>query len=75
MKNCIEENRCFSIIKRDSFNDPEKIIPSLKSEIKQIAEDYLVLSGEVKLRYRLTSDGYVFMAEIPASSIKNLFYF
>lgn len=75
MRERIEENRVFSIIKRDTKNDPEKIVPSLRSEIKQIAEDYLVLSGDVKLRYRLTDDGYVFMAEIPASSIKTLFYF
>ena len=45
------------------------------SEIRQIAEDFVVLGGEVKLRYKLTPDGYLFMAEIPASSIKNLFYF
>lgn len=75
MKERIEENRVFSIIKRDAKNDPEKIVPSLRSEIKQIAEDYLVLCGDVKLRYRLTDEGYVFLAEIPASSIKTLFYF
>lgn len=75
MKDRIEENRVFSMIKRDSMNDPEKIVPSFKSEIKQVAEDYLVLNGDVKLRYRLTQDGYVFMAEIPASSIRTLFYF
>ena len=75
MRQKIEENRVFSIIKKDTLNDPEKILPSFKSEIGQSAEDFVVLGGEVKLRYKLTPDGYLFMAEIPASSIKNLFYF
>ena len=75
MREQMEDNRVFSIIKRDTYNDPEKILPSLKRELRQVAEDFVVLDGDVKLRYKLTPNGYLFMVEFPASSIKNLFYF
>ena len=58
----------------DSYSNPEKILNILKAEITQIAKDYLNLLGEIKIRYKSTSEGLIFMIEMPASGIKPMFF-
>lgn len=69
-----ESDRVFSILLNDSRQDPERILKSFESEIEDVAKDYLNLNGKVKLRYKITGQGLVFFAEIPASSVRSLFY-
>lgn len=74
MKYKIESNdRMFSVLANDSYKSPERIRPVLEAEITEIAKEYLNLSGDVKLRYKLTDSGLVFIAEIPTESVKNIF--
>ena len=74
MKYRIESNdRMFDVLANDSYKNPEKIRPVLEAEIREIAKEYLNLSGEVKLRYKFTDSGLVFVAEIPTESVKNIF--
>lgn len=63
----------FSVLANDSYKNPERIRPVLEAEITEIAKEYLNLSGDVKLRYKLTNSGLVFIAEIPTESVKNIF--
>lgn len=74
MSNKICENgRIFSVLRNDQYQNPEKMLPYLKSEIKAVVGDYLNLNGEVVVRYKLTQEGLLFMVEIPASSLKGVF--
>lgn len=74
MKSKIENNdRMFSLLANDSFKNPEKIRPILEAEISDVAKEYLNLNGKVKLRYKISENGLVFNAEIPAESVKAIF--
>lgn len=65
--------RIFSVLRNDQYQNPEKILPYLKSEIKAVVSDYLNLNGDVVVRYKVTEEGLLFMVEIPASSLKGVF--
>lgn len=67
-----EDDRMSTMLSSDRFTNPENITPILKSEIQQIARDYLLLSGDLKVRYRQTENGLLFMVEIPTSGVKNV---
>jgi len=69
----MNSDRITTILKNDLLGTPERILPSLKSEIKSACKNYLNLSGDIVLRYRYSDEGIIFFTEIPANSVKNMF--
>jgi len=74
MKNLIESERMFSLLAKDSYKNPEKILPIFQAEITKLSEEFLNLNGQVKVRYKITESGLLFFVEIPATSIRSIFY-
>ena len=62
-------DRVFSMLASDNYTNPEKVVPILEREFYFVAKDYLNLSDEIKIRYKKTSHGLVFMVEIPISQM------
>lgn len=75
MQQKIQEDRIFSLLSNDSMQNPERILKSFEKDIEEISKDYLNLSGKVKIRYKQTDNGLLFFVEIPATSVRSLFYF
>lgn len=69
-----ENDRISTMLYSDRFSDPEIITPVLRTEIEQLVKNYVYLSGDVKVRYRQTDEGLLFMIEIPAESVKKCGY-
>lgn len=69
-----ENDRISSMLYSDRFSDPEIITSVLRAEIEQLVKSYLCLSDSVKVRYKFTDDGLLFMVEIPTKSVKRCGY-
>ena len=67
------KERIYSVLSGDQYQNPNKVMPYLKAEIRSAVSDYLNLNSDIVLRVRQTNEGYVFMVEIPVSSIKGVF--
>ena len=65
--------RIFSVLTNDQYQNPEKILPYLRAEIREVAKEYLNLNGDIIVRYKITENSLVFMVEVPASSVKGMF--
>lgn len=63
----------FSVLANDSYKNPEKIINLLSEEFKIVAEQYLNLDGDIKVRYKISDNGLLFFVEMPAKSVRNIF--
>lgn len=63
----------FSVLANDSYKNPEKIINLLSAEFKIVAEQYLNLDGDIKVRYKISDNGLLFFVEMPAKSVRNIF--
>lgn len=68
-----ESKRMFSVLANDSYKNPEKIINLLSAEFKIVAEQYLTLDGDIKVRYKISDNGLLFFVEMPAKSVRNIF--
>ena len=68
-----EVDRVCNVLRSDMVGNPERVLPSLKNEIKLACKDYVNINGDVMLRYRFSDDGIIFFTEIHAKSIKNMF--
>lgn len=68
-----ESRRMFSVLANDSYKNPEKIINLLSAEFKIVAEQYLTLDGDIKVRYKISDNGLLFFVEMPAKSVRNIF--
>ncbi len=68
-----ESRRMFSVLANDSYKNPEKIINLLSAEFKIVAEQYLNLDGDIKVRYKISDNGLLFFVEMPAKSVRNIF--
>ena len=68
-----ESRRMFSVLANDSYKNPEKIINLLSEEFKIVAEQYLNLDGDIKVRYKISDNGLLFFVEMPAKSVRNIF--
>ena len=67
-------DRVFSMLASDNYANPEKVVPILEREFYFVAKDYLNLSDEIKIRYKKTPHGLVFMVEIPATGVKTMLF-
>lgn len=67
-------SRIEEILCEDKFSDPQHVCDVLKEEIEPIAENYLNLNGEIKVRYRKEGDKKIFFIEMSAERIKPFGY-
>lgn len=74
MQNLIEEDRLVSILNKDNVNSPERTRLVLSSEIQRVVKDYLELTEEVKVRFKLVDEEIIFMVEMRADRIKPFGY-
>lgn len=58
----------------DKFCDPQHLCDVLQEEIQPIAENYLALNGDIRVRYRKEGDRNIFFIEIVAGRIKPFGY-
>lgn len=63
-------NRIDELLIRDKFTNLESIAEVLKEEITPIARNFLLMSDELKVRYKRNGDKFVFNVEIEADRIK-----
>jgi len=68
------DDRLFSMISEDNRTSPERTRIVLTSEIQRVVKDYLELTGEVKVRFKMVDEEIVFMIEMHASRIKPFGY-
>lgn len=68
------EDRLFSMISEDNRPSPERTRIVLTSEIQRVVKDYLELTGEVKVRFKMVDEEIVFMIEMRAGRIKPFGY-
>lgn len=64
--------RIEEVILRDKFENIEEISEILEEEISSLARNFLLLNGDVKVRFKREKFGYVFNAEMQAIRIKPL---
>ena len=75
MQNVIEEDRLFSMLSNDNVLSPERTRIILTSEVQRVVKDYLELTEEIKVRYKMVDEEIVFMIEMRAKKIKPFGYF
>jgi len=74
MQNLIEEDRLLTMLNRDNTNSPEHTRLLLSSEIQRVVKDYLELTDDVKVRFKLVDEEIIFMIEMRASKIRPFGY-
>lgn len=74
MQNLIEEDRLLTMLNRDNANSPEQTRLLLSSEIQRVVKDYLELTDDVKVRFKLVDEEIIFMIEMRANRIKPFGY-
>ena len=74
MENLLKEDRLFSMLSDDNINSPERTRIVLTSEVQRVVKDYLELTEEIKVRFKMIDEEIVFMIEMHASRIKPFGY-
>lgn len=67
-------SRIEEVLSVDKFSDPQHLCDVLQEEIQPIADNYLALDGDVKVRYRKDGDKNIFFIEMSADRIKPFGY-
>ena len=72
--NTVEEDRLFSMLAKDNTLSPERTRVILTSEVQRVVKDYLELTEEIKVRYKMVDEEIIFMIEMHAERIKPFGY-
>lgn len=67
-------SRIEEVLSVDKFCDPQHLCEVLQEEIQPIANNYVELNGNIKVRYRKEGDKNIFFIEMVASRIKPFGY-
>lgn len=67
-------SRIEEVLSVDKFGDPQHLCDVLQEEIQPIANNYLALNEDIKVRYRKDGDKNIFFIEMNASRIKPFGY-
>ncbi len=68
------EERIENILTSDKIGDPQHVCKVLEEELKPIITSYIVLSSEVKVRFKKEDNRNIFFIEFCAERIKPFGY-
>lgn len=66
-----QKERLSTVLKQDKYLSPIKLLPALKSDIRDILREYGELAGDIALEIQDTNDGYNLMLVAKMSRFKS----